>query len=66
MWKHLKHPNVLPLVGVTLIPLQLVLNWMSGGDLPGYIEKWADADRVRLVGIPLVAFIPHSAPLPDI
>lgn len=31
-WKHLKHPNILPLLGVTLSPHQLVSNWMTGGD----------------------------------
>ena len=45
MWKHLRHPNVLPLLGVTMTPkFQLISNWMSGGDLPGYIEKNPDGD----------------------
>jgi len=52
MWKRLTHPNVLPLLGVTIAPPQLVSNWMPGGDLPEYIEKHADADRLGLVSIP--------------
>ena len=52
MWKHLTHPNILPLLGVTISPLQLVSDWMPGGDLPGYIEEHPNADRVGLVGDP--------------
>ena len=51
MWKRLTHPNILPLLGVTLTPLQLISDWMPGGDLPGYIEKQSRADRLRLVGV---------------
>ena len=50
MWKRLTHPNILPLLGVTITPFQLVSNWMSGGDLPEYIKKYPDADRLGLVG----------------
>jgi len=62
MWKRLTHPNVLPLLGVTIFPLQLISIWMSGGDLPEYIEKHSNADRLRLVGGHPVAFIPHLLP----
>ena len=51
IWKRLKHPNILPLLGVTITPLQLISNWMSGGDLPEYIQKHSDTDRLRLVGV---------------
>ena len=47
----------MPLLGVTILPrLQLVSDWMSGGDMPGYIEKHPDADRVGLVPSSLVSF----------
>ncbi|KAF9645427.1 kinase-like protein, partial [Thelephora ganbajun] len=49
MWKRLNHPNVLPLLGVTIAPLQLISNWMSGGNLPEYLEKHSDADRIGLL-----------------
>ncbi|KAF9645728.1 kinase-like protein [Thelephora ganbajun] len=49
MWKRLDHPNVLPLLGVTIFPLQLISNWMTGGNLPDYIERHTDADRIRLL-----------------
>jgi hypothetical protein len=66
MWKRLTHPNVLPLLGVTLAPLQLVSNWMTDGDLLDYIKKHSDADRLGLVGVPPVAFIPRLLPSPAI
>jgi len=57
MWKRLTHPNILPLLGITITPLQLVSNWMPGGDLPGYIEKRSDADRLKLVGVSPVVLL---------
>jgi len=54
VWKHLTHPNVLPLLGVTITPLQLISNWMSGGHLPNYLENHPDADRLGLVGVLLL------------
>ena len=51
MWKHLRHPNILSLLGVTITHFQLVSNWMSGGDLPGYIKKNPNVDRLKLVGV---------------
>ena len=50
-WKHLTHPNIVPLLGVTADPPQLILDWMSGGDLPAYITNNPQADRLRLVGV---------------
>ena len=49
-WEHLKHRNILPLLGITVAPLQLVSHWMSGGDLREYIKKNPSAHRVGLVG----------------
>ena len=60
VWKRLTHPNILPLLGVTITPFQLVSNWMSGGDLPDYLKKNSDADRLKLVGAPPVVSIPCS------
>jgi len=53
MWKHLTHPNIVPLLGVTLTPLQLISAWMSGGELKEYVINHPDADRLGLVGAPL-------------
>ena len=52
MWKYLEHPNILPLLGVTITPFQLISTWMPGGDLPEYIKKNPDADRLGLVSVP--------------
>ena len=61
MWKRLTHPNIIPLLGAIISPrLQLISDWMSGGELPEYINKHPDQDRLVLVGIPLVVF-----PRPD-
>ena len=57
VWKRLTHPNVLPLLGVTINPFQLISSWMPGGDLPEYIKLNPDADRRRLVRLPPVVFI---------
>ena len=59
MWKRLTHPNILPLLGVTIDPPQLVSDWMPGGDLQEYIKKNADANRLELVGVLFVAFTPR-------
>ena len=66
MWKRLSHPNIVPLLGITFTPFQLISNWMSGGDLPDYIKKNPYADRLKLVRIPLVGPITCLLPLPAI
>jgi len=65
MWKYLTHPNILPLLGVTLTPFQLISTWMPGGDLPEYIKKNPDVDRIGLVGALPVVFILRLLSLPD-
>ncbi|KAF9643194.1 hypothetical protein BDM02DRAFT_3151818 [Thelephora ganbajun] len=49
MWKYLKHPNILPLLGVTISSLELVSNWMAGGTLPEYIGKYSDVNQIELL-----------------
>jgi hypothetical protein len=49
MWKHLAHRNIVPLLGVTIDPIQLVSDWTSDEDLTGYIANHPDADRLSLV-----------------
>ena len=66
MWKRLVHPNILPLLGITIAPLQLISNWMSGGDLPDYIKKHPEADRLELVGTPSTVLLPRLLLLPAI
>ena len=61
-WKTLRHPNVLPLLGVTMSedPLRFVMvsEWMENGNIIQYLKKRVDADRLELVcllfGVPIV------------
>lgn len=50
MWKRLDHPNIVAFKGVTLNPLQLVSEWMPGGELREYIKGNPDTNPVNLVG----------------
>ena len=50
-WKNLSHPNVVPLLGVTTDPIQLISGWMPDIDLTGYITDHPDTDRLNLVGV---------------
>jgi serine/threonine protein kinase len=52
MSKYLEHPNIVPFLGVTIDPLELISDWMPGGDLPGYIANHPNVDRLSLVGVP--------------
>ena len=49
MWKRLTHANIVPFKGVTLDPLRIVSEWMSGGDLTSYISQNPQANRINLV-----------------
>jgi len=62
MWKRLTHLNILPLLGITTTPLQLVSNRMLGGDLPEYIKEHPGADRFQLV-CPSYPFYPTLTPV---
>lgn len=59
MWKYMVHPHVLPLLGVTAHPFQLISNWMSGGNLPRYINDHPNADRLGLVKVPDIVCVPR-------
>ena len=48
-WKRLSHPNIVPFIGVTLEPLQLVSEWMPGGELRSYVKENPHADLINLV-----------------
>ena len=49
IWQRLTHANIVPFRGVTLDPLRIVSEWMSGGDLTGYINLNPRVNRVHLV-----------------
>ena len=49
--ENLAHPNVVPLLGITTDPTQLISDWMPDVDLTGYIVNHPGADRLSLVGV---------------
>ncbi|KAF9647907.1 kinase-like protein, partial [Thelephora ganbajun] len=49
VWKRLNHPNIVSFKGVTLEPLQLVSEWMPGGELREYIRNNREANLVNLL-----------------
>ena len=50
----MKHPNIVPFLGIVNAPLQLVSKWMSGGNIIGYTKQHPRADRLALVCYPLL------------
>ena len=56
-WNTLSHPNVLPLLGVTMDDQQFVMvsEWMENGNINEFIKAHWDVDRFELVG-----FIPDE------
>jgi len=51
MWNYLRHPNVLPLMGVTMTEAQfaMVSEWMVNGNINDFVRAHPDADRLGLV-----------------
>lgn len=51
-WKTLRHPNVLPLLGVTMgdFHFAMVSEWMTNGNINEFIEENQDVNRFELVG----------------
>ena len=54
----MKHKNIVPLLGISVTPCQLISEWMPGGDLAEYIGKNPNANRLRLVSVPPLVFEP--------
>ena len=56
MWKNLRHPNVLPLLGVTLghTHFAMVSEWMVNGNINQFAKKKSRTNEYQLVG-----FHPH-------
>ena len=51
VWGALDHPNVLPLLGVTMTEARFVMvsRWMENGNINEFVEANPDADRLQLV-----------------
>jgi serine/threonine protein kinase len=50
-WKHLRHPNILPLLGVTVSERRfaMVSEWMENGDINEFVAKDKSVNRAELV-----------------
>ena len=63
-WKRLSHPNIFPLLGISVStdPYHFLIlsEWMSNGDVMQYARSNPEANRLRMVG-PLVVS-PRSSP----
>ena len=59
-WKTLRHPNVLPLLGVTMsegpVRFVMVSEWMKNGNINQFLEC-VDADQLKLVCLLFGVFI---------
>jgi len=57
MWSALRHPNVLPLLGVTVAGTRyaMVSKWMMDGNINMFVEAHPDTNRLGLVGFPFGA-----------
>jgi len=52
MWESLRHPNVLPLLGVTTNDghLAMASEWMTSGNINEFVKTHRDVNRFELVG----------------
>jgi len=62
MWGALRHPNVLPLVGVAMTDAQfaMVTEWMVNGNINEFLKVHPEADRLGLVRFPSETLLSHS------
>jgi len=53
-WKTLRHPNVLPLLGVIMTEdrFGMVSEWMSNGNINQFVMEHRDVNRFELVSSP--------------
>ena len=60
-WKTLQHPNILPLIGVTVSEAHfaMVSEWMANGNVNEFVKETPDANRLKLVGSSF--HIPHHS-----
>ena len=52
-WKHLRHPNILPLIGVTMDSQQfaMISAWMENGNINEFVGKDQHVNRIELVSV---------------
>ena len=54
MWRFLRHPNVLPLLGVSISEnrLAMVSAWMENGNINQFVQTHPEANPLKLVSLP--------------
>jgi hypothetical protein len=59
-WKTLRHPNILPLIGVMMSETQfaMISDWMVNGNINDFVKAHPDVNRLELVGFSLRASLP--------
>ena len=59
MWSAFRHPNVLPLLGVTMTGprFAMVSQWMANGNINEFVKVHPEADRLELVGFRFKALL---------
>ena len=52
MWKTLRHPNVLQLIGVTMTSdrFEMISDWMLNGNITDFVRAHPQTNRMELVG----------------
>ena len=60
MWRFLRHPNVLPLIGVSISEnrLAMVSAWMENGNINQFVQAHPEANLFKLVSLHSIRF--HS------
>ena len=58
MWKTLRHPNVLQLIGVMISENQfaMISDWMANGNISDFVKAHPEVNRITLVGFVLGLF----------
>jgi len=65
MWKRLIHPNIVPFIGITTKPLQIVLEWMPNGTLTEFVGENPSASRIGLVSPSLGSHLTDNVIFPS-
>ena len=60
MWRYLRHPNVLPLIGALMSEnrFAMVSEWMPYGNINQFVKAHPDVDRPKLVRPPFATSLP--------
>ena len=60
MWRFLRHPNILPLRGVSMSGdrFAMLSKWMPNGNINEFVEAYPEVDRHRLVRPPSATLLP--------